>query len=83
MAGLSNTIYYIIVSGAMHPSCKLCIFMGKTATSGPVHRQQSMILVPMDTPGVTVVRPLMVFGVDEAPRVYFRYICFYKYFPNR
>ncbi len=54
-------------SGAMHPSCKLLIVMGKTDPSAPRHKQQSMILVPIDTPGVEVVRPLTVFGYDDAP----------------
>lgn len=54
-------------SGALDPRCKLCIFMGKTDPSAPRHRQQSMILVPMDTPGVRVVRPLTVYGVEDPP----------------
>jgi len=54
-------------SGAMDPRCKILIFMGKTNPEGPQHLQQSMILVPIDTPGVTVVRPLTVFGYDDAP----------------
>ncbi len=51
----------------MDPRCKLCIFMGKTDPSAAKHQQQSMILVPMDTPGVKVLRPLTVFGFDDAP----------------
>src|SRR5882724_2160471 len=47
-------------SGAMDPRCKISIVMGKTDLSAPRHLQQSMILVPMDTPGVEVVRPLTV-----------------------
>jgi len=54
-------------SGAMDPRCKISIVMGKTDPSAPRHLQQSMILVPMDTPGVEVLRPLTVFGYDDAP----------------
>src|SRR5215468_10149506 len=54
-------------SGAGDPRCKIAIFMGKTDPSAPRHAQQSMILVPMDTPGVTVKRILNVFGYDDAP----------------
>src|SRR5258705_8070133 len=54
-------------SGAMDPRCKIIILMGKTDANGAKHNQQSMILVPMETPGVTVVRPLTVFGYDDAP----------------
>jgi acyl-CoA dehydrogenase len=49
-------------SGAADPRCKLLIVMGKTEPTAARHRQQSMILVPMDTPGVTVARDLRVFG---------------------
>jgi len=54
-------------SGGGDPRCKIMIFMGKTDPSAPRHSQQSMILVPFDTPGVTVMRPLNVFGYDDAP----------------
>jgi acyl-CoA dehydrogenase len=54
-------------SGAMDPRCKIIILMGKTDPDAPRHQQQSMILIPRDTPGVTVVRPLSVFGYDDAP----------------
>ena len=54
-------------SGAMDPRCAIAIVMGKTDPSAPKHLQQSMILVPMNTPGVEVVRPLTVFGYDDAP----------------
>jgi acyl-CoA dehydrogenase len=54
-------------SGAGDPRCAIAIFMGKTDPYAPKHRQQSMILVPMDAPGVRVKRMLTVFGYDEAP----------------
>ena len=55
-------------SGAMNQDCKLIIFMGKTDPDNPSrHKQQSMILVPMDTPGVDVIRPLSVFGGYDYP----------------
>lgn len=52
-------------SNAMHRNCKVLIVMGKTDPSAPVHRQQSMMVVPMDTPGVKVVRNLPVFGYAD------------------
>lgn len=54
-------------SGAGHPHCKIMILMGKTDPSAERHKQQSMVLVPVDTPGVTVLRHLSVFGYDDAP----------------
>ncbi len=65
--------YYIInarkwwTTGAGDPRCKICIFMGKTDPEAPRYEQQSMILVPMDTPGVKIERTLSVFGYDDAP----------------
>jgi acyl-CoA dehydrogenase len=52
-------------SGALHPHFKIMIVMGKTSTEGPRHKQQSMILVPADTPGVSIVRGLSVFGYQD------------------
>jgi acyl-CoA dehydrogenase len=53
------------ISGVLHPHCRIMIVMGKTRTDGPRHGQQSMILVPLDTPGVKVVRGLPVFGYQD------------------
>jgi acyl-CoA dehydrogenase len=52
-------------SNALHPNCRILIVMGKTDPDAPRHQQQSMILVPLDTPGVTVVRGLPVFGYQD------------------
>ena len=54
-------------SGAGDPRCKVAILMGKSDPAAPKHKQQSMIVVPMDTPGVTIQRMLTVFGYDHAP----------------
>jgi acyl-CoA dehydrogenase len=54
-------------SGAGDPRCAVAIFMGKSSPAAESHRQQSMILVPMDAPGVTIRRMLPVFGYDDAP----------------
>jgi acyl-CoA dehydrogenase len=54
-------------SGAGDPRCKVAIFMGKTDPSAPKHKQQSMVVVPMDAPGVRIVRMLNVYGYDHAP----------------
>ena len=54
-------------SGACDPRCKILIFMGLTNPDAPRHQQHSMILVPVDTPGVKILRPLPVFGYDDAP----------------
>jgi acyl-CoA dehydrogenase len=53
------------ISGALHPNCRILIVMGKTNPEGPKHQQQSMVLCPLDTPGVTVVRGLPVFGYQD------------------
>jgi acyl-CoA dehydrogenase len=55
------------ISGAGDPRCRIAIFMGKTDPDAPRHQQQSMILVPLETPGVTITRMLPVFGYDDAP----------------
>ncbi len=55
------------ISGAGDPRCKIFILMGKTDPDAARHEQQSMILVPVATKGVTIVRPLTVFGYDDAP----------------
>src|SRR5208282_2391060 len=54
-------------SGAMDPRCEILIVMGKTAPDGERHRQQSMILVPRDTPGVVIERGMRVFGFTDGP----------------
>lgn len=54
-------------SGAGDPRCKIAIFMGKTDPTAKKHQQQSMVLVPMNTPGVKIERLLTVFGYDHAP----------------
>jgi acyl-CoA dehydrogenase len=54
-------------SGAGDPRCKISIFMGKTDPTAEKHKQQSMVLVPLDTPGITIKRMLSVFGYDDAP----------------
>ena len=54
-------------SGAMDPRCKIIIFMGKTDKNAERHNQQTMVLVPIDTKGVNIIRPLTVFGYDDAP----------------
>jgi acyl-CoA dehydrogenase len=53
------------ISGALHPHCGIMIVMGKTRTDGPRHAQQSMVLVPLQTPGVQIVRGLPVFGYQD------------------
>nr|XP_036870444.1 acyl-CoA dehydrogenase family member 10 isoform X2 [Manis javanica] len=55
------------ISGILDPRCQLCVFMGKTDPNAPRHQQQSMLLVPMDTPGIKIIRPLTVYGLEDAP----------------
>ena len=55
------------ISGAGDPRCKIMIVMVKTDPEAPKHKQQSQILVPIDTPGVEIVRPMQVFSMDDAP----------------
>ena len=58
------------ISGATDPRCGLCIFMGRrvdTTEGISAHQRHSMVLVPMDTPGITIVRPMLVLGYDDAP----------------
>src|SRR6266550_3635683 len=55
------------ISGAGDPRCRIAIFMGKSDPGAARHQQQSMILVPMEAPGVTIRRMLTVFGYDDAP----------------
>ena len=55
------------ISGAGDDRCQIFIFMGRSNPEAPRHRQQSMVLVPRDTPGVRIERPLTVFGYDDAP----------------
>jgi acyl-CoA dehydrogenase len=59
------------ISGAGDKRCKIFIFMGKTDPQAARHKQQSMILVPRDTAGVTLTRPLTVYGYDHAPHGHF------------
>ena len=51
----------------MNPHCKIYILMGKTDFNAEKHKQQSMILVPADTPGIKILRPLQVFGSVDSP----------------
>jgi acyl-CoA dehydrogenase len=55
------------ISGAGDPRCRIFITMGKSDPEAPRHSQQSMIVVPADAPGIRIVRPLNVFGYDDAP----------------
>lgn len=58
------------ISGATDPRCKVCIFMGRThgdLKDVPAHKRHSMVLVPMDSPGVRIIRPMTVMGYDDAP----------------
>ncbi|MFN8949186.1 MAG: acyl-CoA dehydrogenase family protein [Alphaproteobacteria bacterium] len=55
------------ITGAMNQRCRIAIVLGKTAPYGPRHSPQTMILVPMDTPGIRILRPLRTLGFDEPP----------------
>ncbi|XP_053446218.1 acyl-CoA dehydrogenase family member 10 isoform X2 [Nycticebus coucang] len=55
------------ITGVLDPRCQLCVFMGKTDPLAPSHQQQSILLVPMDTPGIKIIRPLTVYGLEDAP----------------
>src|SRR5690606_29482170 len=55
------------ISGILHPNCDILLVMGKTLLDNPRHQQHSTILVPRDTPGVEIVRPLTVFGSVHSP----------------
>jgi len=55
------------ISGVGDERCKLLIFLGRSSADAPKHQRHSMILVPRETPGITIVRPLTVFGYDDAP----------------
>jgi acyl-CoA dehydrogenase len=61
-------------SGVGDPRCKIYVVMGKTDASAPRHAQQSQILVPADTPGIQKIRPLSVFGYDDAPHGHFEVV---------
>ena len=55
------------ISGVRNPACKLLILMGKSSDTGPRHEQHSTIIIPRDTPGVTIVRDLKLLGTLNAP----------------
>ena len=65
---INGSKWWITGAGSLH--CEIMILMGKTDTSAALHRQQSQILVPMSTPGITLLRPMMAFGDDDAPKVW-------------
>ena len=75
MCAFNYFLYYLLgkkwyISGAMDPRCKICIFMGRTKgdlSATPAHARHSMVLVPMDAPGVKVERAMQVMGFDDAP----------------
>jgi alkylation response protein AidB-like acyl-CoA dehydrogenase len=66
---INGTKWWITGAGSLH--CKIMILMGKTNPGAKTFRQQSQILVPMDTPGITLLRPLRTFGHDDAPKGHF------------
>ena len=60
---------YITGAGSLH--CEIMILMGKTNPDAPIHKQTSQILVPMNTPGITLLRPMLAFGENDAPKGHF------------
>ena len=63
---INGSKWWCTGAGSLH--CKIMILMGKTRTDGPIHKQQSQLLVPMDTPGITLLRPMLALGEDDAPK---------------
>lgn len=63
---INGSKWWITGAGSLH--CKIMILMGKTNPSASLYRQQSQILVPMDTRGITLLRSMLVFGDDDAPK---------------
>jgi len=63
---INGNKWWITGAGSLH--CKIMILMGKTSTTGKIHEQKSQILVPTDTPGITLIRAMQAFGEDDAPK---------------
>jgi acyl-CoA dehydrogenase len=69
----SDSDYYLVngrkwwISGAGDPRCKFTIFMGVSEFNAPSHKKHTMIIIPMSSPGVNIVRPMKVYGYDDAP----------------
>ena len=64
---INGSKWWCTGAGSLH--CKIMILMGKTRTDGPIHKQQSQLLVPMDTPGITLLRPMLVRRVRVRDRM--------------